>query len=98
MSEVGASSLAHGVFGSCGVLRCNSARPACDACIRSARFKHRPVDQVVCQYGDGDEASMTLAEMIKYEALRELHQNEAEPYQPQSQSFSQRLVHALDLC
>ncbi|ORY77193.1 hypothetical protein BCR35DRAFT_305460 [Leucosporidium creatinivorum] len=32
--------------------RCSGERPACQACVRSARFKHLPVDQVRCVYGD----------------------------------------------
>ncbi|SCV73637.1 BQ2448_6067 [Microbotryum intermedium] len=32
--------------------RCDGGKPACGACLRSARFKHRPLDEVVCHYGD----------------------------------------------
>ncbi|SCZ88729.1 BZ3500_MvSof-1268-A1-R1_Chr10-3g03070 [Microbotryum saponariae] len=32
--------------------RCDGEKPACGACLRSARFKHRPLDQVVCHYSD----------------------------------------------
>ncbi|SGY25266.1 BQ5605_C018g08596 [Microbotryum silenes-dioicae] len=32
--------------------RCDGKKPACSACLRSARFKHRPLDQVICRYSD----------------------------------------------
>ncbi|KDE08468.1 hypothetical protein MVLG_01250 [Microbotryum lychnidis-dioicae p1A1 Lamole] len=44
--------------------RCSGERPACLACIRSARFKHLPTDNIVCTYNEDPTSQPASSEFI----------------------------------
>ncbi|SGY18172.1 BQ5605_C015g07997 [Microbotryum silenes-dioicae] len=44
--------------------RCSGERPACLACIRSARFKHLPTGNIVCTYNEDPTSQPASSEFI----------------------------------